>query len=191
MRLRAPCGKIREDRGEQMSEVHVNLSGFDRFLAAVQAGSEPIRRAWRQIAAIYRGAMKERFVTNSRGGGDWPDLKDSTKRRRRGPRKGFKGTRIFAILRDTDKLLDALDPRIEAPGSLIEDLPFGVRVGFGGPARHPKGKATISDIASFHHFGEGHLPVRTLLVDPSAATNARMVSIMDAAVKKTADDTQI
>jgi hypothetical protein len=168
--------------------VKVDLSGLKRFSAAVSAdlrgsGNGPIRVALRQWGARFRAYIRERFVEFSRGGGDWAPLADSTKRKRRGPRKGAKGARTYSILRDTGTLLNAVDPTFSGkPGQLQEDIPFGIRVGYGGPARHPKGKATIADIAAFHQVGSGTLPCRKIIVAPSAGVQQQMKSDMQKAV---------
>lgn len=78
-----------------------------------------------------------------------------------------------AILRDTGVLFAALNPRfLDAPGFISEEIPFGVRVGYGGPSRHDTegGAATIADIAGFHQTGAGRLPVRKIIVPPDQAT---------------------
>jgi hypothetical protein len=173
--------------------VKVNIEGLKRFGAAVAAGMRgggkaagPIGAAFRQWGARFRAFIRERFAAFSRGGGDWADLKESTKRRRQGPRKGAKGARSFAILRDTGTLLNAVDPTFSGkPGQLQQDIPFGIRVGYGGPGRHPKGKATIADIAAFHQEGAGHLPARKIIVAPSPASDVvnQMAEDMNRALK--------
>jgi hypothetical protein len=174
--------------------VKVNLDPLKRFAAAVQAdlrasGNGPIRDALRQWGARYRSFLHERFDKFSKGGG-WPPLAESTKRRRRGPRKGHKGPRSFSILRDTGTLFNALTPEFtRKPGQLQEDIPFGVRVGYGGPSKHPKAKASIADVAHFHQIGAGHLPARKIIVEPNDATIKRMESDMERAIQKMAKDT--
>lgn len=188
-----------------MDHVKVNLEPLRRFasvirdnLASKQEG--PIRDAIHQWAAIYRSAMGERFVTNSRGGGDWPPLAESTKRQRRGPqqksggKRGKRGkahaaTGNFTILTDTGLLRAVLLSNfVGTPGYLQEDIPFGVKVGFGGPSSYPAGGATIADIASFHQSGGGHLPQRKILVEPPPECVARMVGVMEVAIAKVAKD---
>lgn len=142
-------------------------------------------RVFKQWAARYRGFVRNRFTTFARGGGNWPALAPSTiKRRRQGTKKGKRkskrnkrGTgRIASILWDTGTLLGALAIRFRnAPGQLQRKIRNGIRVGFGGPARHPKGKATIADIARFHNDGLG-VPQRKIIVQPDAATKRGMAS---------------
>ena len=176
--------------------VKVDLSGLKRFQRVIEEdlrrrANGPIRRAIRQWGARYRSFAQQRFVTFSRGGGDWKDLADSTKARRRAGRKGKRtkkgrkgvegaATGTFAILRDTGTLLAALAPVFSSkPGQLQQDIPFGVRVGYGGPGRHPRGKVTIADIASFHQEGFGNLPARKIIVPPDAPTMDRMAGDME------------
>lgn len=122
---------------------------------------------YHQWAARYRGFLRERFVRYSRGGGDWAPLK---KKRRRGARKKA------AILRDTGTLFAVLDVAFQNnPGQLQQDLPNGVRVGFGGPETHPEGSMTVARLAEIHHFGEGRMPERQIIVDPSEEVQQDMV----------------
>jgi len=143
--------------------------------------SGPVDAMFKQWGTRYLAFTRRRFVAFSGGGGDWPDLAPSTKKARRGPtsrkkvrrRKGAATTtrgsgRKFAILRDTGTLLAALD--VGAPGNRFDRLPDGIEVGFGGPSRHPKGKATIADIARFHNQGAGKLPQRKIIVPPDSPT---------------------
>jgi len=165
------------------SDVKVNLKPLMRFADAIHQGlatsSGPILKALKQWAERYRSFSQERFNRYSRGGGGWPDLASSTKRRRRKAKRGHQGPRVFSILRDTGTLFGALDVAFQnQPGALEETIPFGIRVGFGGPARHPKGKATIFDIARFHQEGSGTVPTREIIVDPDQRTTNRMAEDM-------------
>lgn len=183
-------------------KVTVNLDGLKRFAAVIaedlrSKGNGPVRDAIRQWAARYRAWAQERFDKYSKGGGDWSPLADSTvKGRRKGPRWNTKGQFVkkgsaeaaamkVAILRDTGTLFSALAPVFGGkPGQLQEDLPFGVRVGIGGPGGYKGGTATIADIAQFHQVGSGHLPVRKIIVEPDQDVVARMVDDMQRAVDK-------
>lgn len=92
-----------------------------------------------------------------------------------------------SILRDTGLLFNAVNPAFSGkPGQLQEDIPFGVRVGFGGPGRHPDGTATIADIASFHQEGGPHLPQRKIVVPPDDSTTRKMADVMQRAMDKMA-----
>lgn len=167
--------------------VKVNLKPLKRFIRAVSqdlrlSGSGPIRKAIKQWAVRYRSFVRERFDKFSKGGGDWKPL---SKRTLAGRRKGKGVGLVAAILRDTGTLMAALQPTFtRKPGALERDIPFGVRVGFGGPARHKGGKATIADIASFHQEGKGRLPKREIIVDPSRGVLNAMASDMERALGK-------
>jgi hypothetical protein len=177
--------------------VKVNLLSLAQFREAIAAdlrlrANGPIRQCLHQWAAVYRAAMQDRFDRYSKGGGDWPGLAESTKRRRRGPRKGHKGERSFTILRDTGTLFAALTPAWQGkPGAIQRDTPFGIRVGYGGPHKYVKGATppSIADIASFHQNGGGRLPKREIIVNPESATYEKMLALMEAAVAKLAKDT--
>lgn len=209
--------------------------GGSNSTAQGMAGDDnPVRRALRQWAHIYRAFLQTRFNTFSRGGGDWKPLAKSTILGRRAKGGGTRRQKIararktqaraaarlekleakgqgqtekagrariqvakaaktmqeqptmagISILRDKGLLFNALAPAFSgAPGQLQEDIPFGVRVGFGGPGRHPDGAATIADIASFHQEGGPHLPQRKIIVPPDEPTRERMIVVMDAALK--------
>lgn len=91
--------------------------------------------------------------------------------------------RKFAILRDTGTLFAALSPVfVNKPGSIEETIPYGINVGYGGNSSHPKGKATVADIANFHQIGAGHLPVRKIIVSPPAPVIEAMTTVMQRAV---------
>lgn len=184
-----------------MGRVKIDLSGLIQFKQTIEndlrrTGNGPVRDAMHQWAVRFRSFLQQRFdgLSKGSGGGDWPPLAESTKRRRRLARKGHasrksggSAARVFAILRDTGTLFAALTPAFtKKPGQLQEDIPFGVRVGFGGPAKHPKCNATISDIARFHQMGVGKLPVREIVVPPDDQLKARMAQDMEAALAKLA-----
>lgn len=153
--------------------VKLNLEPLRRFGRAIQAGLDgkagPIHRAVRQWALTYLSFAQKRFDRFSRGGGNWPPLKATTKRRK--ARKG----RSLSILRDRNLLFEALTPTFtRKPGGLQQDIPSGVRAGYGGSARYPGSKMSIADIANAHQTGRGNLPVRKIIVDPDSPTQAAM-----------------
>ena len=89
-------------------------------------------------------------------------------------------------------MIKALTPTFsQAPGQLEKPLVGGIRVGFGGPAKHPSGRATIADIASFHHEGTAILPARRILEDIDGPTQAGMKRDMEAACIKLAKKTGV
>lgn len=170
----------------------------------------PMRDALKQWAFLYRGEMKNRFIKFARGGGDWPDLSESTKAGRRHGRGGnFKrGKRALAkaratgggqisILIDRGQLVKVLTPRFKRiEGQSEKNIPFGIVVGFQGPGRKTdhfgkRTKATIREVAEYHHRGLGNIPKRELLVDPGAATQRKMGSVMENAIRKVVRDNQV
>lgn len=158
--------------------VTVDLQALARFehlflqdLRTPAAG--PLRKAMKKWNARYRSFVTDRYDRFSKGGGDWPPIK--YKRKRGG----------HTILRDTNTMFTALAPTATAkPGSITEDIPFGIRVGYGGPMKHPGGNATIADIASFHQLGKGFLPARKTIVPPDASTLTAMSGDMDVAMSE-------
>ncbi len=147
--------------------VTLDLKGLD---ALEKFTEDPaVITMYRRWGARYLAAVRRRFVERSGApGSPWKDILPATKRaRRKGRRKGARPL----ILRDTGTLLNALT--IGSPGNLFQTVPGGIVVGFGGPARHPEGRATIADIAGFHDkgaglfaslFRKGGLPKREILI---------------------------
>ena len=165
--------------------VRVNIRPLERLADKIRRGSGPLREVYLQWAVRYRAYAHRRFGRLSRGGGDWPPLAESTKRRRRKARRGHKGPRSFATHIDTGTLRGALDPNIENPGSLRRLLRKGVRVGYGGGARHPKAKRlTIAKLAEIHHKGLGRVPRRRIIVKPDANTVQRMKRDLNRGLRK-------
>ena len=151
-----------------------------------KTGGGPINNAFKQWGVRLRSYLQERFAVYSRGGGNWPPLKPSTiKRRRKG--RGRYGMSA-AILRDTGTLFNALTPEFTGkPGAIEERIPYGIRIGYGGPGQYTKkygGVATIADIASFHQVGAGYLPKREIIVPPSEHVLSLMVEDMDRAIAR-------
>ena len=89
---------------------------------------------------------------------------------------------ITSILRDTGTLFNTLSPTLGMAGQYQQRIPFGIRVGIGGSAKHPSGRATIAEIAGFHQFGGGHLPKREILVEPFESTRVAMTRDMERAL---------
>lgn len=120
-----------------------NLLDHNRFgeLASSTTSSfgRKVAHRWGIMAAEhYYG----RFKQFSAGGGNWA------------PKKSFSVSPL--ILRDTDSLLEALNPRnVAAPGRLHDIKPFEARVGFGGGASHPKARMSIAKLADIHNSGKG------------------------------------
>ena len=167
-----------------MQYVHINLAPLKKFKDTIEqdlrgSGSGPVRKALQHWGLRFRQFIQERFDKFSRGGGGWPDLKPSTKRARRQGNGGGS----FTILRDTNTLFSALDPAFSRkPGQLQEDIPFGVKVGYGGSARHPKAGMTIVRLAQIHNDGLGTVPARPIIVPPDARTVKLMVQDMAKAI---------
>lgn len=170
-----------------MLEVKVNLAlkGIEHLRLDIEKGlhgteKTAIRKAISQWSVIYRSYAMQRFDKASKGDGTWQPLSPATiAGRRKGKGKGP----TAMILRDTGLLFKALSPGvIDAPGALTEDIPYGIRVGFGGPSRHGNGQATIADIAAFHNAGSG-VPQRQIIVGPPDDVQAKMVEVLQKALQ--------
>jgi len=198
-------------------DVTVNLKPLRRLQGQIASlavrAQGPFRTMLKLWGQSYRSFAQLRFDKFSRGGGDWAPLAQSTIRSRR------KGTEpeqnrsslartvsggltssggSFTILRDTNVLFRVLDPKFtRKPGQVEEDIPFGIRVGYGGSSKHRStrkrdvkgrfasgsGKA-ISDIAAFHQEGGGHLPQRRIIVDPNQVTVNEMARFARQAIER-------
>ena len=128
----------------------------------------------------YLAFLRDRFRVNRAGGGDWAPLKPETIRRTKGRRLG--------ILYVTGAVFNAL--RQGQPGNLFKRIQYGVRVGFGGPAKHPDSDATIAQIAIWHDEGTRHVPQRQLIVPPDAALQKLMRDDAKRMVEKLAKQAQ-
>lgn len=153
----------------------------------------------------YIGAMRKRFADNSKGGGDWPKLANSTIFARM--RKYNDGNP--AILRDTGILMNVLTPLQAVPGKFFEFIAFGFRTGFGGSAVHALHKAlrnkrsrkqvrsrtvantTIAEIAAFHQEGGKNLPQRKILVGPDGVLMSAIQGDLDTAIKRVIKDYEV
>jgi len=172
-----------------MSDVRlkVNITPLKKLVDLFSTGGQELTRVFKQWGVIYSAYVRRRFVENSRGGGGWPDLAESTKRgraRRKAASKQVKREggklvimqptgRKFAILRNTGVLYNALSPGVS--GNLTEIKRDGVVFGFQDQP-HGGDKATIRDIATWHDLGMGRNPKREILVAPDAATKERLLA---------------
>jgi len=169
--------------------VTLKIEGLQRFAKAVQEAAKgpnhggPVGAAMKQWGALFRGFTKERFHKFSRGGGDWAPLKPATIRRK----QKEKGIGAVAILIKDAILFGGLDPQLRPEkGAIQEDILWGIRVGYGGQAKHEKGGGTIAQIARIHQTGNPahNLPARPIIVEPPKAVVDRMASLMQAALGK-------
>lgn len=188
------------------------LEGMDRDVGTSMRSTSPgpIRDAFTQWAVRYRSAMRLRFDKASKGDGTWKGLEDATIWARRHGKGGrFKrGKKAYAkakasgggkvsILRDLGQLFTVLSPTFRRlPGQLQKQVPFGIVVGFGGPGQKKsrkgkKTKATIAEIANYHHQGKGRNPKRRLLVDPAQDLVNKMADDMVRALQKVAKANQV
>lgn len=149
--------------------IKIDVEGLKRLRKAIASNpaiGRAIADAW---STIYRGFTRSRFYKFSRGGGDWPGLKASTLRSRRGSGVGA------AILRDTNAMFASLQPELGGSG-LMQSTPLpglGFRAVLSSGTTYKSG-TTLSDVASFHHHGAGRLPVRRILVAPDRRTIENM-----------------
>lgn len=166
----------------------MSKSGFDmervrNFKRLVRAGSSgPLRPVFKQWGIRYLAWIRRLFYIKSRGGTvegvTWKALSPVTIRNRRSRRvRGAKGQKSrYAIL--VDRL--GTIPKAMVPfqsGNIFKYIEGGVRVGFGGSASHPDGRATIANIARWHNIGAGRrLPKRQILHMPNTTLTGKMMN---------------
>ncbi len=164
-------------------KVRIDTSRLDRFSKRLREGldgdSGPLAAMFRRWAARVFGFLQLRFSKLSRGGGEWPPLSPNTRRARGSATSA-------AILRDTGRLFLTLSPTGTPEGQVNQRIPRGLRIGIGGPAGYPGGRATLGDVAAVHQAGDG-VPVRKIIVAPDAATMDGMRQDLDRAVQECAD----
>lgn len=148
--------------------IRLSLRGMNKFTSILErglspSGSGPADKFLKRVGARYLTFVRKRFLSYSRGGGNWPPLKHKRK-------KGAK-TRA-SVLYDTGTLFNALT--IGLPGNLFKRIKNGIRVGFGGPAKHPDGTYTIRQIAEVHQQGstKKNIPKREIIVEPTKEIHA-------------------
>lgn len=161
--------------------VKIDLSPLTKFTAVILGKTGAIKVMLKQWAAIYRGFVQERFDAHSKGGGDWKPLSPTTIAHRR---KGKGIGAVATILRDTNTLYGALDPGRLKHGAIEKITEFGVKVGYGGGDKHPKGRATIANIAKWHDTGAGRLPQRKIIVPPNNTTLRLMIKTANKTLRK-------
>ena len=197
---------------EITATVSIDLSGLQKFESKIDeqlagGGEGPIAQCLELWAFRYRSYIQLRFDAYSKGGGNWRQLALSTIKKRRKGKSNVKMFReslarntkkkgqlvnaggTYTILRDTGILFAALAPVFSnAPGAIEERIPFGIKVGYGGPQLHDAGgTATIADIASFHQNGSlPNLPQREIIVAPDDTLLRTMANDMTKALHESA-----
>lgn len=169
--------------------VAVNLHGLRKFKTALSndlrsSEARPIREALNQWAVILARFWTARWSFFSAGGGNWKPL--NPKYLAWKMRKGL----LPLILRSTDLMFQAFAPEnARKPGKLSEEIPFGMRVGFGGGMQYPhtsNPNITVARLAMMHQTGEGNLPARKIIVPPDQETRAQMRATMEEAIREAA-----
>jgi len=165
------------------------LGPLTRLIVGLRRGSlmKPVFTQW---LAMYSSYVRQQFQRNSRGGGEWPDLAESTKRARakkKAAKRKLKGANIterkFAILRDSGILFNALS--IGVSGNYAKIMKDGVQYGF-APVQHGSDSATIQEIATFHDEGgkNGRPPKREILKVPTPQLANAMLKAMSVRLRK-------
>lgn len=189
----------------------INVTGLERFRKAVHTGlrstSPSILRTvvFKQWGWRWRSFSQERYDRFSRGSGDWADLKPETKAARRHGKGGrfqrggkaqkqakSSGGGQISILRNTNTMYLVFSPVfLRLAGQLEEQIPLGIKVGFGGSAPHPNAPMTVSRLAEIHDQGLGNNPQRKLVVDPPLSVKNLMAGDMERGLQKIIDQSQV
>lgn len=160
-----------------MADVIFHLKPWVDVAKLMSLDSPARRKVYKQWAFRVRSFLQLRFAKFSRGGGDWPPLKKQTIARRRVGRRVKKVGRKTSLLRDTDTMFSALDARFTSKAGAIEQMVRdGIKIGFGGSAKHPKSSMTVTKLAVIHQEGKGHMPQRKIIVGPDRRTKQGMAS---------------
>ncbi len=179
-------------------KVEMNLKGIEHIRKRIADTSGPVDKMFKAWGEKYLGFVDQRFDKFSKGGGDWPKLKDSTVRRRRkgGKKRGgvsravsrLTGGGKVAMLADTGVLKGGLT--VGRSGNLFRRTSGGIRVGFGGLASHPGSKLTIRQLAIIHDQGvpEKNIPQRQILVKPDRRLRRRMNADLKKMLKQIAKE---
>ncbi len=139
-----------------------------------------LRASRKGLAKIARGTLM--IVLSARSARRKGSKKTGSKK---GTNRKTIAQGAVSILWDTGTLIGALDPQASiAPGSLTEFIPFGVRVGYGGTAKHPSTKGTIAFIAAVHQHGSGNIPARPIIVPPDEKTTGLIVKVTERALSE-------
>jgi hypothetical protein len=133
--------------------------------------------------SIYARFLTQRYNQFSFGGGTWAPLKPATIRQKQ--KKGL----LLLILRATDLMFQSFAPEFAGkPGGISEQIPFGVKIKFGGGMSmpHPPSLLTISELAMIHQLGNQRLPARKIIVPPDTECRAQMRHRMETAMEELA-----
>lgn len=153
------------------AEVHVGtpfITLAAEIRKGMKGGSGPINKVFKRWAFRYRTFITQRFDRFSGGGGSWP------------PKIGG-----GPILRETNTLFNAIQPVFSgASGQLEERKGRSIRVGYGGPGKHPKFAGSVATLAEIHQRGLGNVPARKIIVPPSRAVIQGMKQDLKAGINE-------
>lgn len=162
------------------------MSGLKATFGVRLRGLKSLRDGRRQSSELQAAAalvnqdvasfIFKRYQLFSRGGGDWPPLAESTKRRK-------KSRRILYETGDFERgLKQGLDQRLSWNGSWLV-LTYTLKA----RRRHKPSKLTIRELQEIHQRGLGNnLPKRATMVRPDRTTMEKVKRRLVAAIKKRA-----
>lgn len=159
--------------------VDLQAPDLERLWSVIATGEYPILQSGlRRAAGEYLDYARQRFQENSRGGGDWPPLAQSTidaRARRQNPGMPLKSVsrsaKNFPILFDSGRLY----------GSLYSGATENILEVDGLFARY----GTMVPYGKFHRTGTSRMPVRDFAPVVDDPTRDRIHDILAEAVRKT------
>jgi hypothetical protein len=135
----------------------------------LRSGSGPARKMLEGWGEDVLAFLRRTFLRNSSGSGSWRPLAPSTLAADKNPK--LPGRRL-GILRRTSAIFLALFRN--RAGNLFHIVGNTIRVGLGGPGRHPGSDITVAGLAMIHNRGNARIPARPIIVEPDAQTVRQM-----------------
>lgn len=164
-----------------VTTVKLNLAGLNmmrRQLGKNGMNNAEIRGLTKRAGIRYLSAMSRRYTIQSRGGGEWEELSESTKARRRGGSS--------TILIDTGLMVQALEPG--NPGNVADFDDRGFTVGFSKGMTHSGSTMTYAELCRIHSLGMGNVPARPILIMPDERFRKTLETDASAVVNRIIDD---
>ena len=142
----------------KIADLVIDFSGARAFVRKVRSGSSATTRGHRKAAERYLRWLQKRYQKYSMGGGDWPDLAESTVRRKKQNKD--------VILVEYMNLYNSLAVRRSGKSQYT--------VGIFSQQTARRSSKTLQQIATIHQRGEGRVPQRRIVVMPSTGVNRSM-----------------
>jgi hypothetical protein len=143
----------------KVADIVIDFSGARAFVNGLKSGSTGTNKGHRRAAERYANWLRRRYRQFSMGGGDWPDLAESTRRRKKQNKD--------VILVEYTNLYNSLSVRKRRQNEYT--------VGIFSQQQARRSNKTLQQIATIHQQGRG-LPKREIVVMPSRGLYRGMVA---------------